>query len=282
MNIALLGTGLMGAPAALRLQQQGHDVTAWNRTAEKAEAALQGKVPVTADLTTAINAADTLLLFLSDAEAISSVLFSVPARLLAGKTIIQMGTIAPDQSRALQTRLNALQASYLEAPVLGSIPEARAGTLLLMVGATPQQFEQYLPLLSALGESPRLMGPVGKAAAVKLAMNQLIAGLTASFSLSLNFVLAEGAEVSQFMEILRESALYAPTFDKKLGKMLEGSYDNPNFPLKHLDKDVKLFLQAAATHHLNTAMLNGVAAIIEDGLAQGHGNDDYSALRESI
>lgn len=281
MTTAILGTGLMGTAAALRLHEQGHDVIAWNRHEQKAREQLHPRIPVIGNLHDALDQAKTLLLFLSDALAIEDVLSPLPPETLAGKTIIQMGTISPNESRELLFTIEAAGSHYLEAPVLGSIPEARNGSLLLMVGATATQFAQQQPLLSLLGK-PRLIGPVGKAAAVKLAMNQLIAGLTTSFALSLNFVLAEGADLDQFMEILRESALYAPTFDKKLDKMLGSRYDNPNFPLKHLAKDVELFLRAATEHELNTAALQGARKIIASALQQGHGDEDYSALRESV
>ena len=76
-------------------------------------------------------------------------------------------------------------------------------------------------------------------------MNQLIAGLTSSFSLSLSLIEKEAVDVDQFMEVVRSSALYAPTFDKKLDRMLERDFSNPNFPSKHLSKDTKLFLDVA-------------------------------------
>ena len=281
MTTAILGTGLMGAATALRLHETKQEIIAWNRHAERAKEKLGERVEIIDSLSRTVARADTLLLFLSDAAAIDATIFSLPDGALRDKTIIQMGTIAPSESRAFLSRATALGGDWLESPVLGSIPEARTGTLLLMVGATAAQFERHRPLLSLLGK-PRLIGPVGKAAAVKLAMNQLIAGLTASFALSLNFVLAEGADVDRFMEILRDSALYAPTFDKKLDKMLTSNYDNPNFPLKHLDKDVKLFMKAASEHALNTAMLEGVEKILQQSLAAGRAEQDYSALRESI
>lgn len=282
MTTAILGAGLMGSAAISRLREKGLDLIAWNRSPEKLEALNRQGVATCDNLEKTVATADTLLVFLSDAKAIASVLFSLPDSALCGKTVVQMGTISPAESRTLLQRLEALNANYLEAPVLGSLPEARAGTLLIMVGASDEQFRQNLPLLRALGQSPQLIGSVGKAAALKLAMNQMIAGLTASFALSLNFIQAEDVDVGKFMEILRQSALYAPTFDKKLNKMLTSDYENPNFPLKHLDKDVKLFIEAAALHQLNTAMLEGASKIIEDGLQQGHGDQDYSALRESI
>ena len=81
--------------------------------------------------------------------------------------------------------------------------------------------------------------------AAKLALNQLIASLTHAFSLSLHLVQHAGVDVEAFMGLLRSSALYAPTVDKKLDRELAGDDANPNFPTAHLRKDLGLFLAAA-------------------------------------
>lgn len=282
MNITVLGTGLMGSAAANRLDECGHSVSAWNRTADKAREVLSPSVHLTEDLNTAKAASEIVFLFLSDAAAIRSVLFSGPLEVLKGKLIIQMGTIAPTESRELADSLSKAGAQYLESPVLGSIPETRKGSLLLMAGGEEAVFARALPVLETLGRSPQLLGPVGQAAALKLALNQLIAGLTATFSLSLGYLEKEEVDLDKFMSILRESAIYAPTFDKKLGKMLASDYDNPNFTLKHLAKDVALFLSSAQPHELHTEALEGIQSIIKRGLEAERADLDYSSLRESV
>ncbi|MEM1370433.1 MAG: NAD(P)-binding domain-containing protein [Cyanobacteria bacterium P01_H01_bin.15] len=78
-----------------------------------------------------------------------------------------MGTIAPDESSAITDAFKLLDAIYLEASVLGSIPQAKTGSLRIMVGADPVLFTRYLPILQALGPNPTLIGPVGTAAAFK-------------------------------------------------------------------------------------------------------------------
>ena len=100
---------------------------------------------------------------------------------------------------------------------------------------------------------PLHIGPVGSAAAIRLAMNQLICSLTTSFALSLGLIIREGIDIDIFMKILRDSALYAPTFDKKLQRMLERNYENPNFPAKHLLKDTNIlswFIQKIINYNL--------------------------------
>jgi 3-hydroxyisobutyrate dehydrogenase-like beta-hydroxyacid dehydrogenase len=200
---------------------------------------------------------------------------------LAGRTVIQCSTIGPSESRELAGRVEEAGGRYLEAPVLGSTPEAEAGRLLVLAGGSEEDFERSRPVLESLG-APRLIGPVGHGAALKLALNQLIASLSAAFALSLAFVRREGVDVNAFMEVLRASALYAPTFDKKLARMLEGDFAHPNFPLKHLLKDVRLFLDEGRPLGLDGRALAALEEVLEAGVAAGHAEDDYSALYASV
>ncbi len=283
MKIAVLGLGLMGAAIALRLKGQGLDVVGWNRTPEKAGGLAGQGLETTGTVREAIERSDLVVLALSDSDAIAEVLFQAGTDIsIRDRILLQMGTIAPEESRSIATRVEAAGGEYLEAPVLGSLPEARNGRLILMAGGKRSLFERCLSVLNALGPDPRLVGDVGQGAALKLAMNQLIAGLTASFSLSLGLVRAEGIDVEQFMEPLRGSALYAPTFDKKLDKYLSHDYGRANFPLKHLLKDVRLFRRVAEQTGMDTAMITTIEAACIRALSEGYGDQDYSALYEAM
>jgi 3-hydroxyisobutyrate dehydrogenase len=282
-TIALFGTGLMGAPLAERLLDAGYKVVVWNRSSEKTAALAKKGALVAQSPAQAVQSAEVLITWLADRRAIQEVLFPPErASLLEGKTLLQMATIGPSHSRALMDAAHAHGADYLEAPVLGSIPEAQKGTLLLMVGATAAQYQRFLPLLQVFGANPIHVGEVGQAAAMKLAFNQLIASLTSAFSLSLGLIQEEGVRVELFMDMLRDSALYAPTFDKKLLRMLNRDYANPNFPTRHLLKDTELFLDAAGEHGLIAACLEGVRDTIAVTMAKGLADADYSAVNEVI
>jgi 3-hydroxyisobutyrate dehydrogenase len=257
-------------------------ITVYNRTQEKLTSSIEKGAVAAETAELAITNSDYILFMLSDAAAINSVLDTVDNTVLNNKLFIQMGTIAPEESRHIAARLQQFGAKYIECPVLGSLPEARTGTLILMAGGTQSDYESALPLLNLIGNNPKLIGGIGQGATVKLAMNQLIAGLTASFSLSLALVEKENIDIEQFMTIVRESALYAPTFDKKLDRMLERNFDNPNFPTKHLAKDTRLFLSVAEQLGLETCGLQGVSELINKTLAQGLDNTDYSALMAAV
>jgi 3-hydroxyisobutyrate dehydrogenase len=279
MKVGFLGTGLMGAPMVERLAAVGISVIAYNRSVEKLEPLRAAGVTIARSADEAIESADCLILMLTNAAAIEEVLsLATDDRTLEKRTVIQMGTIAPSRSRAIGDRVEAKGGEYIEAPVLGSIPEAKAGTLLVMVGSTEAQFQRWSGLLSHLGSEPTRIGEVGAASAVKLALNQLIASLTSAFALSVAFLERQEVDIEKFMTILRQSALYAPTFDKKLQRMLDRNYTNPNFPTKHLLKDVNLFLSEAGEENLALFPLEGVRQILDRAIDLGLSEGDYSAL----
>lgn len=277
----VIGLGLMGAPIAQRLLNAKLPVTVYNRSPQKAQPLGELGATIALSPQDLLRQTDIILLMLTDAQAIRDMVLGEPAA-LAGKTIVQMSTIAPEESRDLQASITAAGAQYLEAPVLGSIPEAKAGTLILMVGATPGQFAEVQPLLLQLGPEPMLIGPVGVAMALKLAMNQLIASLTQAFALSLGYCDRQAVPIESLMAILRSSALYAPTFDKKLDRMVTRNYENPNFPAKHLAKDVALFARSAEPLGLDISGLLGVKSILDKTLAIGLGEGDYCALFSAV
>lgn len=285
MKLAVIGTGLLGSEIAIRLQDRRFTVSAWNRSADKADALASVGITPRATVAKALATSDAALLLLSDAQAIRAVLWpNDPAErpALDDRVIIQMGTIAPNESRALGRDIENAGGRYLEAPVLGSLPEARRGRLIVMAAGELALYERCLPIFEALSEKPQRIGEIGQGAALKLAMNQLIAGLTATFAYSLGLIRNEGIDVEQFMGLLRGSALYAPTFDKKLDKYLAHDYGNANFPLKHLLKDVGLFRKVAEHSTIDTAPIDALEAVLARAVRDGLGDLDYSAIYEAL
>lgn len=283
-TIGLIGTGLMGGAMTTRLLAQGFAVQVFNRSADKAQALQAAGAQVAASPAELLHNVRSIILMLTDIKAIEAVLFSdeETQAALHGRTIIQMGTIAPAESCALAAKIQQAGGEYLEAPVLGSIAESRNGTLIVMVGSTEAQFSQYTALLQTLAAKLVRVGEVGAAATQKLALNHLIAGLTATFSLSLGLIRQAQLPVEPFMEVVRDSALYAPTFDKKLPRMLERDFSQPNFPTQHLLKDVRLMEQVAKAAGLETVGVHALVEIVEKTLDQGLQDLDYSALYNAI
>jgi len=278
MDITLVGSGLLGTAIGERLLARGYRLHVWNRRQERAQALVAAGAQLASSPAEAVAAGELVITVLSDGPITAEVLLNQAGTALPGRLVLQVATIAPAESRALAIALQQRSARYLETPVLGSRPEALAGCLQVMVGGELADLERARPVLMALGGEPRHLGPIGAALHTKLALNQLIASLTHSFSLALHVVQQAGVEVETFMAILRESALYAPTFDKKLAKELADDYSNPNFPTAHLRKDLQLFLTAAAALQLETQGLRGLAELLERATAAGLDELDYSSL----
>ena len=282
-DVSLLGPGRLGGAIARRLLATGLDVTLWNRTPEKAAGLGAAGARVTRAPAEAFSSAPVALLVLADAAAIRDVLAAPGvAAALAGRTFVQMGTIAPDESRAFCREVEAAGGGYVEAPVLGSIPQAETGTLAVMVGGTAEQLAALRGILGRLSAEPLLVGPVGKAATLKLALNQLIGSLTCAFALSLGLVRREGIDVERFLSVLRPSALHAPTFDKKLQRMLDGDFASPTFPARHLLKDMALVARVAREAGLDARLPESVVGVLGRTLALGLADADYSALARAV
>jgi 3-hydroxyisobutyrate dehydrogenase len=282
MEIGILGIGLMGHAFVERFLSQGFTVRVFNRSPEHIQDLQQSGVIVCDSVDELISLSSTIILMLSNAEAIQMLLPLDKASALKGKTIIQMATISPSQSIQISQSVTANGGQYLEAPVLGSIPEAKTGTLIIMAAGLKEVFEDSLPNLQVLSKTPRYIGETGSAAALKLSMNQLIASLTAGFSLSLGYAMKNGVDTGLFMDVLRESALYAKTYDKKLEKYLSREFGAANFSTRHLLKDIRLFIDDAKSAGLNTAALEGIEQITQDTVEDGFALMDYSSIFQTI
>jgi 3-hydroxyisobutyrate dehydrogenase len=177
MKIGIAGTGRMGTAIALRLLDKGHEVTVWNRTREKTEAAASAGATVAATPVALVAACDKIISSVTNAAAVQA-LYTGKDGLLsenaAGKLFIEMSTVRGDDHRALVRRVTACNAVLIECPVSGTVTPAREGTLFGFAGGTREAFAEALPLLEQLCRRVELIGPVGAGASMKLAVNLLL------------------------------------------------------------------------------------------------------------
>ena len=262
----------------MRLIQAGINLHVWNRTPSRCRSLLNKGAQQLDKLESISSCCDVIITVLRDGPTTARNVAALGA--LNGHCLIPMGTMGIDEIRKLEVQVQQQGGHLLESPVLGSRPQALSGTLLLMAGGEPELFKRQLPLLRHLCECPQLVGPVGSGAACKLGLNQLIASLTHAFSLSLRLIQRTDVPVETFMDILRQSALYAPTFDKKLKSMLDVHYENPNFSTALLRKDLLLFVEEATAAGLNPDGLTGLATLLKRAEGTTLDELDYCALHE--
>ena len=277
-SFALLGSGLLGEAIGRRLLDQGVELKVWNRTPKRCQTLIQAGAQAVPELSSLAEGCTSVITVLRDGPVTQAVVEELGD--LRGCCLMPMGTMGVTEIRSLAEQIQHQNGHCLEAPVLGSKPQALKGELLVMAGGEPVLFDRQRPLLEHLSQEPMLVGPIGSGAATKLALNRLIASLTHAFSLSLRLVQQAGVPVETFMAILRPSALYAPTFDKKLQRMLNGHYDDPNFSTALLRKDLRLFLEEATAAGLQVGGLQGLDDLLEQSSGSQLDHLDYCALHE--
>lgn len=281
MVIAVIGTGIIGTKIAERLLDNHYTVHVHNRTLQKMnELKLKGAA-VEENVNSIISKADCLILTLSDKKTIDEVLCRNQFN-FKNKIILQMGTISPAESVDLYKSITAAGGKYLECPILGSRKEIEQTNLIIMVGGSRALYKRVQPFLSQFGSDHYYIGKVGQAAALKLALNHLIASHVAGFSLSLGIVEKNKIDPKTFMGILSKSSLFAPMFDKKLKNWTTRNYSNPNFPTKHLLKDVRLIAEHAESIGLNTMVVRAIESLVQESVDQGLADLDYSSIFNTI
>lgn len=282
MAVGILGVGLMGSAVAEKFLDNNYKLALWNRTRSKCERLLEKKAFFVENINDFISESDYILIFLKDYLAIQDVFSKVDFNNIKEKNFICLSTISPSESRSLANLIENNGGNYLEAPVLGSVPQIKNKELFVFCAGNEEVYKSLKYLLSIFAGEIYYLGEIGKAAAIKLAFNQLILTLTVSFSLSLSIILKENIDVDLFMNILRKSALYAPTFDKKLKNYLEDSFDNPNFTLENILKDALLIKSLAQEMELNAKFIDSIIEIIKKGIERGDSQKDYSVLFKSV
>jgi 3-hydroxyisobutyrate dehydrogenase-like beta-hydroxyacid dehydrogenase len=275
--IAFCGLGRMGGPMAARLLEAGHAVTVWNRTPGRADD-LVGRGAREADSPAdAADGAEVVVTMLADPDAVDDVLFGddgVARGLSPGTTVVEMSTIGPAAVRDIADRLPE-DVGLLDAPVLGSVPQATDGTLKIFVGGDAGAFELCRTLLEAMG-TPVHLGPLGAGASMKLVANSTLGALMCGLAEALALADALDLDQSAVLDVLGESPIGATVRSKR--RLIESGEYLPNFKLALAAKDLGLVMDEAGTAGLALRLAPAARAWLEEADEAGLGDLDYSAV----
>ncbi len=279
-TIGFIGTGMMGQPMALRLIDAGYKVIVWNRTPEKAIQLIERGAERATDVKSLAEKCDAVITIVSDNDALMSVtegagglLENLPSRGIH----IDMSTISPSLSSNLSCRYRDQEKEYVQAPVLGSVPQATDGSLLIFAGGNGKAIENIQPLFNVMGKHTWTFDAAQKASTMKLTCNLFIASMINTLGEGLLMMNKAGIDGNILLEILNESALGAPMYQTKGKSLLERKF-TPRFMVQHMEKDLSLIQEAG--HELGVPM-PAVGVIHELFLAaknKGYGDEDYSAM----
>ncbi len=192
-RIGFIGVGTMGLPMATNLLKKGFAVTAYDLNAAAVQAAVAAGMTAAASAAEAVAGADIVITMLPSSPHVESAYMGdggVVNAARKGTLCVDMSTIDPAASRRVAAAAAERGVRFVDAPVSGGTPRATDGTLAIMVGASPEDFQAALPALQAMGANVFHVGPVGSGEVAKLC-NNLIAGV-AAVAVSEAFRIAEG------------------------------------------------------------------------------------------
>jgi 3-hydroxyisobutyrate dehydrogenase len=286
-TVGVAGIGRMGLPIAHNLREAGFPLTVFNRTAERCEPLREAGAEVAASPAALAAASDVVVTMLADPAAARE-LIAAPGGLLdgarPGTILVEMSTIGPAVARELAELAAARGVAMLDAPVSGSVSVAEAGQLTAMVGGEREAFERALPVLEATTKARFHLGASGAGAAMKLALNLIIASTTQAVSEAL--VLAESAAIAraEAYEVIASSAVASPFVDYKRTAFLDPEGTPTAFALDLMRKDLALALELgeAARIPLLGAAASAASMTLAAGLRGGDRDlvEVAGALRE--
>jgi 3-hydroxyisobutyrate dehydrogenase/2-hydroxy-3-oxopropionate reductase len=280
-KVAVVGLGAMGSRIARRLLDSGHELVVWNRDPARTEPLTAAGAVAAKSPADAARQAEAVITMVSSPDALRDVTEG-PAGVCEGLTpptkLIQMSTVGMEATERLAAALPA-DAGLLDAPVLGSVAEAEAGTLKIYAAGEEPLIERWTPLLSTLGTVIRV-GPVGAGSAAKLVANAVLVGVIG--------VLGEALAVAQGLNLPREVAFevlettaLADQAKRRRPSVESGEYP-ARFALSLARKDADLILEAAASSGLDLRVVDAARAWLVDAEAAGLGDEDYSAVLGQI
>jgi 3-hydroxyisobutyrate dehydrogenase len=283
-RVGFAGLGIMGGPMAANLVRAGLEVAVYTRTHEKAERfAAEHGARAAATPAEAAAEADAFVSIVPDAPQVEEVLFGAngAAEALAHDAlVVDMSTIAPTASRAIAERL--APRSYVEGPVSGSKPKAEDGTLTIMAGGSPGDFERARPLFEILGERIVHVGPVGHGQMAKLLTNTMGAINAAALAEAVHTAKAAGLDSEAFLEVAAGSAGASAVLNLKGAQMFEERYEPALFKLEHMLKDVRHCLAEARALGIELKLGALAEALYARAAEARHGEDDFAAVYAAL
>lgn len=284
MKLGIAGTGKMGSAMARRLLSQGHSLTVWNRTKERAQP-LVAEGAQWADTPAGVAAAsEAVITILTDTKALEDVYFGAQGLLSApvqGKLFVEMSTVPAATQETMGPKVKATGAAYVECPVGGSTGPAAQGKLFGFAGGDAADVERAKPLLDQLCRRLEHVGGFGDAARMKLAINLPLMVYWQALGEALSLIQPLGLDPARVVDILADTS-GGPGVLKSRGpaiaQALAGNKQGPSFDLAGMRKDVKTMIEQGAAQHYRMPVTEQTLKIFEAAVAAGMEGDDCTQL----
>jgi 3-hydroxyisobutyrate dehydrogenase len=278
-TIAVLGTGIMGAPMARNLQNAGFAVRAWNRSRDKA-AALESDGITAADTPAdAAKGADFVMTILIDGEAVEQTMVDGGALEAMSKDAIwlQCSTVGIEAIGHLADLANQARIAFVDAPVIGTKKPAEDGTLTVLAAGDRELEPRCQPVFDAIGARTIWLDHIGEASKLKLVVNSWVLAVTAAIAEAIALAEGLGLDPQLFLDTIKGSATDNPFLHAKGGMTIKRDFA-PAFPTDGAYKDIGLILAAAEAAGIDEDLMTAVQQKLERTVQKGHGEKDMAAM----
>jgi 3-hydroxyisobutyrate dehydrogenase-like beta-hydroxyacid dehydrogenase len=285
-SVGFLGLGIMGSRMAANLQRKGFAVTAWTRTAGKAQAWADEHEGARAAATPAEAAAgaDIIISMVVDGAQVETILLGDDGAITGAPEatlFIDMSTIAPADARRIGGELTQRGHAFLDAPVTGSSPKAESGTLTIMAGGEEAAFARAQPAFDAMGETIVHVGELGHGQVIKLINNAVSAANAATLAQALVMGAGTGVDLGALIEILGAGSASSTMVTLKAEPMRQHAYDTL-FKTDHMLKDVRLCLEEAQAAGVPFPAANAARDALVAAVGRGYGEADFASIVEAF
>ncbi|MFJ6556967.1 NAD(P)-dependent oxidoreductase [Streptomyces luteogriseus] len=284
MNVGFIGLGVMGQPMALNLARAGTRLVVWNRTLERCEPLRAAGAEVVASAAEVFHRAATVFLMLADESAVDAVLGrDTPdfARLVAGRTVVHMGTTSAEYSCGLQEDIRAAGGRYVEAPVSGSRVPAERGELVGMLAGDDDALATVRPLLAPLCRQTFGCGAVPGALLLKFSVNLFLIAVVTGLAEAFHFAERHGLDQRLFRDVLDAGPMASAVSRVKAPKLLERDFSVQAAAADVL-KNNRLIAEAARKADLASPLLDVCHALYDETVRRGHGGEDMVAVLHAL
>jgi 3-hydroxyisobutyrate dehydrogenase-like beta-hydroxyacid dehydrogenase len=278
-QIAVLGLGAMGSRMAARLLAAGHAVNVWNRDPQRALPLSGLGATLAASPRAAATGAGIVLAMVRD-DAASRQVWLDPASgaldaMARGAIAVESSTLTVAHVQALAAEAGRRGIGFVDGPVAGSRPQAEAGQLIFLAGASPDVLDAVRPVLEVLGGAVLRAGAPGAGTALKLAVNALLGIEVAALAELLAVLENHGIGAAAAAELLGQVPVTSPAAKVALASMATGSYA-PAFPVDLVAKD---FASLAASAPGPLPVASAAAGVFADAIGAGLGAEQLTAVR---
>jgi 3-hydroxyisobutyrate dehydrogenase len=277
LRVGFAGLGAMGAPMAKNLHRAGLLRAVWNRSAAKA-AALAAELGCAAPASLQDFAAqlDVVVVCVSADADVREVIEGLAPGLPRGALVIDCSTVSADTARWADAHLASRAVAFIDAPVSGGVEGAQKGTLAIMAGGTPADFERARPVLAAMGKTLEHFGPVGAGQATKATNQIMCAGIIRACAEAMAFAGAHALPLDRVVSTLGAGAGSSWYFVHRAPNMVKGSYP-AGFRVRLHAKDLRIAQEMAARFGVHLPVVDAMLAEYAELIAQGFGDEDISA-----